>query len=65
LLAAATSKTTSVFSLTPFEDRLRHPSSWHSGVRFEGRWLAHDSTEIVLRPTHWLPAPADPPGFDQ
>jgi hypothetical protein len=21
--------------------------------------------EIVLRPTHWLPAPADPPGFDQ
>ena len=38
---------------------------WHTGVRFEGRWLAHISTEIVLRPTHWLPAPADPPGFDQ
>jgi hypothetical protein len=35
---------------------------WHTGVRFEGRWLAHISTEIVLRP---LPAPADPPGFDQ
>jgi hypothetical protein len=34
-------------------------------VRFEGRWLAHISTEIVLRLTHWLPAPADPPGFDQ
>jgi hypothetical protein len=38
---------------------------WHTGVRFEGQWLAHISTEIVLRPTHWLPAPADPPGFDQ
>jgi hypothetical protein len=38
---------------------------WHTGVRFEGRWLAHISTEIVLRPTHWFPAPADPPGFDQ
>jgi hypothetical protein len=38
---------------------------WHTGVRFEGRWLAHISTEIVLRPTYWRPAPADPPGFDQ
>jgi hypothetical protein len=38
---------------------------WHTGIRFEGRWLAHISTEIVLGPTHWLPAPADPPGFDQ
>ena len=38
---------------------------WHTGVRFEGRWLAHISTELVLRPTHWLPAPPDPPGFDQ
>jgi hypothetical protein len=37
----------------------------HTGVRFEGRWLAHISMDIVLRPTHWLPAPADPPGFDQ
>jgi len=38
---------------------------WHTGIRFEGRWLAHVSTEIELRPTHWLPAPPDPPGFDQ
>jgi hypothetical protein len=38
---------------------------WHTGVRFAGRWLAHISTEIVLRLTHSLPAPADPPGFDQ
>jgi hypothetical protein len=29
---------------------------WHTGVRFEGRWLAQISTEIELRPTHWLPA---------
>jgi hypothetical protein len=31
-------------------------------MRFNERWLAHISTEIVLRPTHLLPSPADPPG---
>jgi hypothetical protein len=38
---------------------------WHTGVRFERRWLAHVSTEIELRQSHWFPAPPDPPGFDQ
>jgi hypothetical protein len=68
----------SVFALWPFPIEGAPPmdglvlllfcpdqGGWHTGVRFEGRWLAHISTEIVLRPTHWLPAPADPPGYDQ
>ena len=68
----------SVFALGPFPIEGAPPmddlvlllfgpeqGGWHTGVRFEGQWLAHISTEIVLRPTHWLPAPADPPGFDQ
>jgi hypothetical protein len=38
---------------------------WHTGVRFEGRWFANIATQIVLRSTHWLAAPPDPPGFDQ
>ena len=38
---------------------------WHTGVRFEERWFAHVSTEIELRPTPWLPAPPEPPGFAQ
>ena len=68
----------SVFALGPFPIEGAPPidnlvlllfcpeqGGWHTGVRFEGRWLAHVSTEIELRPTHWLPAPPDPPGFDQ
>jgi hypothetical protein len=67
-----------VFSLGPFPIEGAPPmdnlvlllfcpeqGSWHTGVRFKGRWLAHIATEIELRPTHWLPAPPDPPGFDQ
>jgi hypothetical protein len=30
------------------------PEQGDTGVRFEGQWLAHISTKIVLRPTHWL-----------
>ena len=68
----------SVFALGPFPIEGAPPmddlvlllfcpeqGGWHTGVRFEGRWLAHISTGLVLRPTHWLPAPADSPGFDQ
>jgi hypothetical protein len=68
----------SVFALGPFpiegaprmEDLVLllfcpEQGGWHTGVRFAGRWLAHISTKIVLRLTHSLPAPADPPGFDQ
>src|SRR5215211_1106822 len=68
----------SVFALGPFpiegappiNDLVLLPfcpeqGGWHTGVRFEGRWVAHLSTDMELWPTHWLPAPPDPPGFDQ
>ena len=80
LCSAAMNKTPppSLFALGPFPIEGAPPidnlvlllfcpeqGGWHTGVRFEGRWLSHISTEIELRPTHWLPAPPDPPGFDQ
>jgi hypothetical protein len=34
---------------------------WHTGVWFLGKWLAYIDTSVVLRPSHWLPVPADPP----
>jgi hypothetical protein len=59
----------SVFALGPFPIKGAPPmddlvlllfcpeqGGWLTEVRFAGRWLAHISTEIVLRPTHLLTA---------
>ena len=32
---------------------------WHTGVFWEGAWRLHYYLKTVLRPTHWLPAPAE------
>jgi hypothetical protein len=37
---------------------------WHTGVWFLGKWLAYIDTSVVLKPTHWLPLPADPPATE-